>query len=119
MRVTMKKIFAVFAVASLFILLAWAQEEESSIGMDGQIPVGTFTCSDHIEMTALQDGRSDVRIVWAHGYYSALNGVDENSPPIEVAELVTFSHRLDKACQAEPDKLFLVAVREMIETVAP
>ena len=64
-------------------------------------------------MTELQDGRSDVRIVWAHGYYSALNGVDENSPPIDVAELVTFSQRLDKACRAEPEKLFLVAVREM------
>ncbi len=116
----MGKITVFSAIAVVFMLLVWAQEEgEMSIGVDGQIPVGTFTCSDHVRMTELQDGRSDVRIVWAHGYYSALNGVDENSPPIDVAELVTFSQRLDKACRAEPDKLFLLAIKKMSESAAP
>jgi len=116
----MGKIITVFAVVGLFVFLAWAKQEgQMPTGTDGQIPVGTFTCSDHVRMTELQDGRSDVRIVWAHGYYSALSGVDENSSPIDVGELVTFSQRLDTACRAEPDKLFLIAIKEMSESVAP
>jgi hypothetical protein len=116
----MRRIPVTFIVACLCILIAWSQEEgQLSEPVDGQIPVATFTCSEHIKMTGLQDGRSDVRIVWAHGYYSALRGVDENSPPIDIAELVTFSQRLDKACRAEPNKLFLVAVKEMSESTGP
>ena len=59
------------------------------------------------------DGRSDVRMVWAHGYYSALKGVDENSPPIEADHLLEFAKKLNLACETEPEKLFIIAVKEM------
>jgi len=112
--VIVKKIIAVLLTAALAGLPALGQEDgQLTVGIDGQIPVGTFTCADHIKMVELEDGRSDVRIVWAHGYYSALKGIDENSPPIDVGELVDFSQRLDKACRAEPDKLFIVAIKEL------
>ena len=108
----MKRILAIIVVAILFGFLVLAQEGVQ-VGIDGQIPVGSFTCSDHLKMVEEGDGRSDVRIVWAHGYYSALKGIDENSPPIDVGELVDFSHRLDRECRAEPEKLFIVAVKEL------
>ena len=87
-----------------------AQELSES---ERQMPLGKYTCADHIEMVELMDGRSDVRLVWAHGYYSALKGIDENSPPIEASHLLEFAKKLNLACETEPKKLFIIAVKEI------
>lgn len=89
----------------------------SSQGQDydpeGQIDPKSYTCSQHIEIVELEDGRGDVRTVWAHGYYSARRGVDENSAPLTAQMFVDFAQQLENICRRTPDKLFIAAVKEV------
>jgi hypothetical protein len=80
---------------------------------DGRIDPGSFRCADYRELVEAEDGRADVRTVWGHGYYSALRGFDESSAPVTVQSLVEFVERLENACDAAPDKLWIRAVKEL------
>lgn len=80
---------------------------------EGQIDPRSYTCSQHIEIVELEDGRGDVRTVWAHGYYSARRGVDENSAPLTAQMFVDFAQQLENICRRNPDKLFIAAVKEV------
>jgi len=93
------------------IVLSMAQQ----VGYDpeGQLDPKTYSCAQYIELVDLADGRSDVRMVWAHGYNSALGGVDESSPPITSKMIVEWAERLEKICRDNPDKLFFTAIKEI------
>ncbi len=80
---------------------------------EGQIDPRSYTCSQHIEIVELEDGRGDVRTVWAHGYHSARRGVDENSAPLTAQMVVDFGQRLENICKRNPDNLFIAAVKEV------
>ena len=110
----MKKITTVALAISMSGFL-WAQViSDPSLGdPDRQLDLGTYTCAEHVELVELMDGRTDVRLVWAQGYYSALKGIDENSPPIVPSDLENFARKLNHDCVTEPEKLFIVVVKEM------
>lgn len=80
---------------------------------DAQIDPKTYTCAEHLELLEAEDGRSEVRTVWAHGYHSALKGVDQNSPPISVSDLLEFSGRLEDRCRQEPEALFFKVLKQL------
>jgi hypothetical protein len=52
-------------------------------------------------------------VVWAHGYHSALHGLDTTSMPITGKAVEEFAKRLENGCRDHPEKLFLSAIREM------
>ena len=112
----MLTIQTVLAAVLLGSAPGWLQSPASN-DSNSQIDPASFNCSQHTEMVAADDGRAEARILWAHGYYSALTGLDESSAPIHAAEVVVFAEQLNKLCRAEPDKLFLVAVKELIRAV--
>ena len=105
----MKKLVGVLVAATIAGFLSAQDLSES----ERQLDLGKYTCAEHIELLELMDGRTDVRLVWAYGYYSALKGIDENSPPIEPSHLEDFAKKLNLACVTEPEKLFIVVVKEM------
>ncbi len=80
---------------------------------EGQIDPKTYTCAQHIEIVELEDGRSDVRTVWAHGYYSARRGVDELSAPVTGQLILEFAQQLERICRGNPSKLFITAIKEV------
>ena len=80
---------------------------------DRQINLGAYRCADHIKLVEEDDGRVDVRIVWFHGYRSALTGFDEKSEPISVKELTVFSQALELVCREDGNKLVVAAVKEL------
>ncbi len=80
---------------------------------EGQIDPKTYTCAQHMEIVELEDGRSDVRTVWAHGYYSARRGVDENSAPVTAQMVVDFAQQLERICRGNSSKLFITAIKEV------
>ncbi|MCZ6877018.1 MAG: hypothetical protein O7G29_02630, partial [Acidobacteria bacterium] len=65
---------------------------------EGRIDLKVYTCSQHMELVESEDGRGDVRTVWAHGYYSARRGVDENSAPVTAQMVVDFAQKLESIC---------------------
>lgn len=82
---------------------------------DSEIDPGSFQCAEYLELVGAADGRADVRTVWAHGYYSALRGFDESSAPVTVQLLMDFVGQLTSRCEAEPEKLWIQAVKELAE----
>ena len=80
---------------------------------EARIDLSQYTCGQHLAIVEEEDGRGDVRTVWAHGYYSALRGIDENSPPITGEAVVKFAAQLEKACEQEPKRLLLALLKSM------
>ena len=100
----------------LALLVVWslsAPAQRQVYDPEGQMNLKTYTCAQHMELLELEDGRSDVRTVWAHGYYSALRGVDENSPPVTARSVIEFAQHLQKTCRENPTKLFITAIKEV------
>ncbi len=80
----------------------------------GQLDLGTYACRTYLALVEAEDGRSDVHTVWAHGYHSALRGVDETyREPMTFETLLEFAERLQQTCRNDPAQLFLTAVREV------
>jgi hypothetical protein len=77
-------------------------QSPASSDPNSQIDPAAFNCSQHTEMVTADDGRAEARILWAHGYYSALTGLDESSAPIRAEEVVVFAEQLNKLCRANP-----------------
>ena len=80
---------------------------------EAQVDLGAYTCAQHIEVVELEDGRGDVRTVWAHGYYSAMTGVDADSAPLSGEAVGEFAERLDEACRERPQGLFINVLRDL------
>lgn len=101
-----------FVSAVLMLCMpVWAQVQAPD--PTAKIDLKTYECSEYMELVDQEDARADVRTVWAHGYHSALRGIDETSAPITAQTVVTFAERLHKICREKPAKLFLVAVKEV------
>jgi len=103
--------------AALLLLSAWLL----SVSLAAQSPpqadnepldLKSYHCELHLELVDLEDGRSDIVTVWAHGYYNGMRGVDENTEPAGWISVEAFSEQLLKACQRDPEKLFIGAVKE-------
>ncbi len=109
----MKNFLLILLVVVVVSIAALAQDPEAEIEREGQVDPGTYSCAEHIEIVDADDGRADVRIVWAHGYYSALRGFDTDSPPVTWKDVDGFARRLEQICRAKPNKLFLTAIREV------
>jgi len=107
----LQRILALAAVLAVCWAPALAQQPIDD--PEGEINLKTYTCAQHLEIVDLEDGRGDVRTVWAHGYYSALRGIDENSPPVTAQMVVEFAERLETVCTEDPDKLLIAALKEV------
>ncbi len=75
----------------------------------------SYSCAEHLDLVDIEDGRSDIVTVWAHGYYNGMLGVDEKSAPASWITVEEFSERLLKVCQQDPKKLFITAVKQTAE----
>jgi hypothetical protein len=105
-------------VVILVVFLMWpgvVLANQDATETQDRIDPKTYSCADHLRLTGERDGRSDVRIVWAHGYYSGLRGIDKSSPAITVQDFVEFSGLLAEACKENPKKLFVAAVKDLAE----
>ena len=80
---------------------------------DGELlDIKTYGCSQHLDLVDLEDGRSDIVTVWAHGYYNGMRGVDERSGADGWTSVEDFSTRLLGICRQDPEMLFISAVKE-------
>jgi hypothetical protein len=106
----MKTASLLFSIAFLLsvALLAQSQPQTDNEPLD----LKSYGCAQHLELVDLEDGRSDIVTVWGHGYYNGMRGVDENSGPDGWISVEAFSEQLLKACQRDPEKLFISAVKE-------
>jgi hypothetical protein len=104
---------ALTTVAVLAACSATASAQGPIYDPEGQIELKTYSCAQHLEIVDLEDGRGDVRTVWAHGYYSALHGIDEKSPPVTAQMVIAFAERLEGVCKKDPEKLLIVALKEV------
>ena len=102
----------IFALAAM---LGLPMQDQSPVPEpSGQIDLSAYECRTYLALVEAEDGRSDVHTVWAHGYYSALQGVDETSTePLTFETIIQFARRLQQTCRDEPAKLFVVAVKEV------
>ncbi|MEX2301012.1 MAG: HdeA/HdeB family chaperone [Bryobacterales bacterium] len=94
-------------VASIF-LAAQSQPESDNEPLD----MKSYTCAVHFDLIELEDGRSDIVTVWAHGYYNGMRGVDEKAAPESWISVEAFSGQLLKVCQSDPEALFIHAVKQ-------
>ena len=102
----------IFACAIWVVLPLSAQETDRD--PDAKLEPNATDCRRYIEIVDAEDGRSEVVIVWAHGYYSAARGVDEQTiTPITWKTVGEFAERLAQVCRKDPQKLFISAVKEM------
>jgi hypothetical protein len=109
----MTKSLTLLMLVALTALLS--QNQSQPLDPDeSRIDLSSLHCAEYLELVAADDGRADVRTVWAHGYYSALRGHDENSAPVTVQSLVEFVDRLESVCAAAPGKLWIHAVKELV-----
>ena len=108
----MTKSLTLLMLIALPVLVS--QDQSQPLDPDeSRIDLSRFHCADYLELVEAGDGRADVRTVWAHGYYSALRGFDENSAPVTVQALVVFVDRLKSGCEVTPGKLWIHAVKEL------
>ena len=78
----------------------------------GRLDLGAYACRTYLALVEAEDGRSDVHTVWAHGYHSALTGVDETyRDPLTFETLLEFAQQLQQVCSRNPEQLFLSAVK--------
>lgn len=110
-----KAAFLLAAVVALSVSPAAQPQQES-----GNEPpdLRSYNCAEHLRLAALEDGRSAIISVWAHGYYSGMRGVDEKSEPINWIRVEEFSRHIVTICRADPGKLFIRAVKEFAQTKA-
>lgn len=81
---------------------------------EAKLDLTEFRCSQYIELIDAEDGRLDVVLVWAHGYYTATRGVDEkNADPITWNTVGEFGAQLEQACRGNPDRLWVVTLKQL------
>ena len=80
---------------------------------EAQVDPRTYNCAAHIEIVDLDDGRGDVRTVWAHGYYTGLRGIGSDSPPLTGEAVIAFAARLDETCRKKPSALFFDVISDL------
>ena len=81
---------------------------------EGRLEPTKTSCAEYIEVIEAEDGRGDVVNLWAHGYHSALSGVDQTTETaITWRRLNEFVARLDRVCREKPETLFLAAIRDI------
>ena len=104
-------LLATLALVTLCSLSSFGQVEIDD--PEAEVDLGTYTCEQHVDVVELEDGRGDVRTVWAHGYYSALTGVDADSPPLTGNDVGEFAVKLDAACRERPQSIFINVLRDL------
>ncbi len=80
-----------------------------------QVDARTYNCAAHIEIVELEDGRGDVRTVWAHGYYTGLRGIGSDSPPLTGEAVIAFAARFDETCRRRPSALFFDVLGDLAD----
>lgn len=106
----MKRAAWLLLIACLVSVLLAAQAEPES---DNEpLDLKSYTCAAHLDLVDLEDGRSEIVTVWAHGYRAGLRGLDDNSAPESWVGVEEFSAGLLKACESNPEQLFINAVKK-------
>jgi hypothetical protein len=100
--------FLTVTILALAIPLAMRSQSQD----DDLLDIKSYGCSQHLDLVDLEDGRSDIVTVWAHGYYNGMRGVDEKSEAGIWINVEDFSAQLLKICQQDSGMLFISAVRE-------
>ncbi len=109
----MKLLVPIVLLFALLQVPAQPQEEVKPKG-EGKLDLTEFRCSQYIELIDAEDGRLDVVLVWAHGYYTASRGVDEkNADPITWKTVGEFGAQLEQACRSNPDRLWVITLKQM------
>lgn len=72
----------------------------------------SYTCAVHLDLVELEDGRSDIVTVWAHGYRAGMHGLDEKTSPNGWVSVEEFSANLLKVCESNPEELFINVVKK-------
>ena len=106
----MWKFVTVTVILGALTLPLAAQTAEAE---DESFDLKTYTCADHIRLVNAEDGRAEIVLLWAHGYWSALHGVDEHSGTITEAMIEEFRARLSERCEQHPERLFIVTVKTL------
>jgi len=103
---------AAFLLLSACLLSIPVAAQSQPQADDEPLDLKTYGCAQHLDLVDLEDGRSDIVTVWAHGYYSGKRGVDEASEPGSWMSVEAFSEQLLKVCHGEPGRLFISAVKQ-------
>ena len=96
------------ALAAGFFLAAQSRPESDNEPLD----MKSYTCAVHLDLIELEDGRSDIVTVWAHGYYNGMRGVDEKAAPESWISVEVFSEQLLEICRSDPKILFIHAIKQ-------
>ena len=101
------------ALALVFLTIGATTRAQEGAQEEEPLDLSTFNCEDHLAIK--EEGEEDyvVLTVWAHGYDSALRGVDETAAPITWETVHAFAERLENTCAASPQKLFIHVVQEL------
>jgi HdeA/HdeB family len=112
MRDEMKKLLIAFGVTMLGVLLVYSAAANSQQGYnrEGQVDLKKFSCREYVALVEAEDGRADVATVWAHGYHSALDGLDPDQA-VTGKMVEAYGKRLEETCRAQPDSLFLSTIK--------
>ena len=104
------------ALVLMLLTFGFAASAQENAQADEPLDLGTFNCEEHLAIK--EEGNEDyvVLTVWAHGYDSALRGVDETAAPITWEMVHAFADRLENSCLKTPQKLFIRAVQELHNT---
>ena len=99
------------AFALIVPLTAQSQPESENELLD----LKSYTCAAHLDLVELEDGRSDMVTVWAHGYHAGMRGIDQKAGSGSWIGVEEFSGRLLKICRAAPEELFINAVKKTVQ----
>lgn len=109
----MRKVALCLAVLALLSIPLAAKPPQQAD--NDPLDLKSYHCAEHLELVDLEDGRSDIVTVWAHGYYNGMRGMDEKSDPDNWITVEDLSEQILKVCREDPAKLFIAAVREVAE----
>jgi hypothetical protein len=101
---------------AVWVLTGSLAAQSQSQNEGDPLDLKSYDCATHLELVDLEDGRSDIAKVWAHGYYNGMRGVDEKTGPAGWVSVEAFSEQLLKICEEEPEKLFISVVKQIAQT---
>jgi hypothetical protein len=103
-------------VAIILAALAGPTAAMDGAGNFWVVGAGSLRCSSYAQGSPEQKLTMET---WVAGYTTAMNRATSNTYNLLTISVDDAKARLDQICQASPDKLFVHAVHELLESLYP
>ena len=98
-------------------LISIVDAAAASAEVDHRVHLETLSCGEFASIAASGEHTdravASMLMVWAHGYYSGLHGLDFEAHPVSIEEMVALTKSAIQLCRDNPEMLFHTAISKL------